>query len=223
MKLDQTLTNLDKRTLSFQNPIYFSGSVDYSSVIINQINGDFTRLILKSLFNTDKFDFIDRRGKTDFEYDYQSVLDLAEMIIQSGYKNVVTTAKIASHLRDINYFPPDSSGLMKKPSDLMKKPSTLYRVGSLRGVNIWVDAFMRYDDDMICLFDSVSVNIGKIESFEHIHKVSYSCDFRVDDSKLILLIQNENSEAYKKYKTLIRDKKIDNILNTNNETYTNHT
>jgi len=105
----------------------------------------------------------------------------------------------------------------------------VHRVGSLRGVNIWVDAFMRYDDDMICLFDSVSVNIGKIESFEHIetlfrkrHKVSYSCDFRVDDSKLILLIQNENSEAYKKYKTLIRDKKIDNILNTNNETYINH-
>jgi hypothetical protein len=217
MKLDETLTNLDKRTLSFQNPFSLSG-LDYNSVIINtickEINGDFTRLILKSLFNTDKFDFIDRRGKTDFEYDYQSVLDLAEMIIQSGYKNVVTTAKISSHLRDINYFLPD-------PSDLMNKPK-LYRVGSLRGVNIWVDAFMRYDDDMICLFDSVSVNIGKIESFEHIPKVSYSCDFRVDDSKLILLIQNENSEAYKKYKTLIRDKKIDNILNTNNGTYTNH-
>lgn len=234
MKLDETLTNLDKRTLSFQNPIYFSGSGDYSSVIINtickEINGDFTRLILKSLFNTDKFDFIDRRGKTDFEYDYQSVLDLAEMIIQSGYKNVVTTAKIASHLRDINYFPPDPSDLMKKPSDLMKKPSTLYRVGSLRGVNIWVDASMGYDDDMICLFDSVSVNIGKIETFLHIeqvgisssHRVSYSCDFSVDDSKLILLIQNENSEAYKKYKTLIRDKKIDNILNTQGGTYTNH-
>ena len=215
MKLDETLTNLDKRTLSFQNTFSLPG-LDYNSVIINtickEINGDFTRLILKSLFNTDKFDFIDRRGKTDFEYDYQSVLDLAEMIIQSGYKNVVTTAKIASHLRDINYFLPD-------PSDLM---NTLYRVGSLRGVNIWVGAFMRYDDDMICLFDSVSVNIGKIESFEHIHKVSYICDFRVDDSKLILLIQNENSEAYKKYKTLIRDKKIDNILNTNNGTYTNH-
>jgi hypothetical protein len=231
MKLDETLTNLDKRTLSFQNP-FSPGSphspnkvdfpllgLDYNSVIINtickEINGDFTRLILKSLFNTDKFDFIDRRGKTDFEYDYQSVLDLTEMIIQSGYKNFVTTAKIASHLRDINYFLPN-------PSDLMNKPSTLYRVGSLRGVNIWVDAFMRYDDDMICLFDSVSVNIGKIESFEHIHKVSYSCDFRVDDSKLILLIQNENSEAYKKYKTLIRDKKIDNILNTQGGTYTNH-
>ena len=128
------------------------------------------------------------------------------MIIQSGYKNFVTTAKIASHLRDINYFLPDPSAVMYKPK--------LYRVGSLRGVNIWVDAFMRYDDDMICLFDSVSVNIGKIESFEHIHKVSYSYDFSVDDSKLILLIQNENSEAYKKYKTLIRDKKIDNILNT---------
>lgn len=215
MKLDETLTNLDKRTLSFQNTFSLPG-LDYNSVIINtickEINGDFTRLILKSLFNTDKFDFIDRRGKTDFEYDYQSVLDLAEMIIQSGYKNVVTTAKIASHLRDINYFLPD-------PSDLM---NTLYRVGSLRGVNIWVDAFMGYDDDMFCLFDSVSVNIGKIESFEHIHKVSYICDFRVDDSKLILLIQNENSEAYKKYKTLIRDKKIDNILNTNNGTYTNH-
>ena len=219
MKLDQTLTNLDKRTLSFQNPIYFSGSGDYSSVIINtickEINGDFTRLILKSLFNTDKFDFIDRRGKTDFEYDYQSLLDLAEMIIQSGYKNVVTTAKIASHLGDINYFLPD-------PSRIAVKTSTLYRDGSLRGVNIWVDAFMRYDDDMICLFDSVSVNIGKIELCEYVepigissrHKVSYICDFRVDDSKLILLIQNENSEAYKKYKTLIRDKKIDNILNT---------
>ena len=71
MKLDETLTNLDKRTLSFQNPIDFSAfsafGVDYNSVIINtickEINGDFTRLILKSLFNTDKFDFIDRRGK----------------------------------------------------------------------------------------------------------------------------------------------------------------
>jgi hypothetical protein len=238
MKLDETLTNLDKRTLQFQNP-FSHGSphspnkvdfpllgLDYNSVIIDtickEINEDFPRLILKSLFNTDKFDFIDRRSKTYLEDDYQSLLDLAEMIIQSGYKNVVTTAKIASHLRDINYFLPDPSTVMYK--------TTLYRVGSLRGVNIWVHAYMRYDDDMICLFDSVSVNIGKIESFEHIepigisyrHKVSYSCDFRVDDSKLILLIQNENSEAYKKYKTLIRDKKIDNILNTQGGTYTNH-
>jgi len=45
--------------------------------------------------------------------------------------------------------------------------------------------------------------------------IEYNIDYNVGDSKLIFVIENEKSEAFKQYKWLQRDIKIDNILDGN--------
>jgi hypothetical protein len=140
---------------------------------------------------------------------------LAQMIYQSGYKNVVTTSNIASELMDSAYF--SSNGFQHAS---MSSTSTFYNSGSLNGVKIWVDGYMKWNDGRLCLFNTVDVNIGDVEISDYVSpgninvstKIEYEFDLLVDDSMLIFVIENENSEAYMQHKSLQRDIKIDNIL-----------
>jgi hypothetical protein len=45
--------------------------------------------------------------------------------------------------------------------------------------------------------------------------IEYDIDYNVNDSKLFFVIEDETSEAFKQYKSLQRDIKIDNILDGN--------
>lgn len=219
MKVNKNLTNFNKNQVSLNNNsgigTAFNINVDsiVVSTLINELNQDFIRTILKSMFNTPKFDYLDLRpdgmtGRVHLE-------KLVQMIYQSGYKNVVTTGMIASGLQDSQYF--SSNGFQHAS---MSSASTFYHTGILHGVNIFVDPFMRYNDGRLCLFNEVDINIESVDLVEVINpgdtqstfNISCKSDFLVNDSKLILVIENENSEAFKQYKSLQRDIKIDNIL-----------
>ena len=90
-------------------------------------------------------------------------------------------------------------------------------------VEVYNDPYMRYDDGRICLFNEVEFNIGEMKAYETTQIgslapkiiIEYNVDYNVGDSKLIFVIENENSEAFKQYKSLQRDIKIDNILDGN--------
>ena len=221
MKVNKNLNNFIIKQVSMKNNsgIGTAFNIDVSSVVvsslINELNQDLVKNIFKSLFNTPKFDYLDLRPDGSLMTGRVHLDKLVQMIYQSGYKNVVTTGLIASELQDSPYF--SSNGFQNAS---MNATSTFYNSGSLHGVKIWVDPYMKFNDGRLCLFNEVDINIEDVNIVEVINpgdmhttfRIQYKSDFIVNDSKLLFVIENENSEAYSQYKSLQRDIKIDNIL-----------
>lgn len=221
MNINKNLNNFEKYQVSSNtNPsVSTAFNLDADDLIINvlisEINQNFIRKILKVAFNTPKFDYLDLRPNGSLMTGRANIDKLVNMIISSGYKNVVTAGSIASELQDSHFFNHNS---FKNSS--ISTTSTFYTIGKLSDVNVWVDPYMKYNDGRLCMFNTIDINIGDIELREIIPPTSftprliveYGSDFIVYDSKLIFVIENENSEAYSQYKSLQRDIKIDNIL-----------
>lgn len=222
MNVNKNLINFDKYQVSVNASADLALSafnIDSNSLILNllvdEVNQDFIKRILKKIFDTPKFDYLDLRPGGSLMTGRQHLDTLVNMILSSGYKNVVTTGLIASELQDSQFFNATSI-----QSASLSKTSTFYTAGKLSDVNIWVDPFMKFNDGRLCLFNTVDINVDNFDLKEIIPAMSitprlmieYNFDFLVSDSKLIFVIEDENSEAYKQYKSLQRDIKIDNIL-----------
>lgn len=221
MKIDKTITDFMTRKISLKDNSGIGDAFNldtksmFCNMIINEVNGDLIRHILKSMFDTKNFDYLDLRPNGSLMNGRIHLENLVQMIINSGYKNVATSGKIASEIQDSQFFSPDEI------RQTIGSTSNFYKAGSLSGVKIWVDPYMRWNDDRLCLFNHIDINIDNIDLSESINpgdlqstiKVEHRFGFRVGDTKLIFVIEDENSESYKQYKSLQRDIKIDNIIN----------
>lgn len=222
MSINKRLNNFEIYQVSMSNngALGTAFNIDVDGIIIssliNELNQNFIRRILKKAFDTNKFDYLDLRPDGSLMTGRVNLEKLVNIITNSGYKNVVTTGLIASELQDSHFFSPNG---FQHAS--MSNTSTFYTLGKLSDVNIWVDPYMKFNDGRLCLFNTVDVNIDSVDLREVITNASltprfiieYKSDFIVSDSKLIFVIENENSEAYNQYKSLQRDIKIDNVLN----------
>jgi hypothetical protein len=138
--------------------------------------------------------------------------ELVNLILSSGYKNLITNANISSELKNSPLF----NLIYQKNS----KNSRINIVGNLGGItDIYYDPYISYNDDRILLFNQIEFNINNMVAYENNStfaprvNIEYNFDYKVGDSKLIFIIRDENSETYRKYIKLQRDYKIDNILN----------
>lgn len=236
---DKSLTNFDTRKFSI--PVLTSEmrneylNIDIESNLViaikNEITQDLLRLFTKKLFTTKKFDYLDLRHlispsrtaaftSSSFHIPVRPNLyytdKLIDMILSNNYKNIITTSLISSELEDspsFNYH-------------ILKKDLSIGGVTYNRGfigdkTAVYLDPYMKFNDDIVCLFNQVEFNIGKMKAYEahNIYSLSpriiieYDIDYSVDDSKLIFVIENENSESFRQLKIYQRDEKIDNILN----------
>lgn len=225
MSINKNLNNFERFKVSISNNgaigTAFNLNVDelVTNALINELNQDLVKKIFKKAFSTPKFDYLDLRPDGSLMTGRIYLEKLVKMIISSGYKNVVTTGLIASELQDSQYF--SNNGFQHAS---MSTTSTFYSSGKLSDVNVWVDPYMKFNDGRLCLFNQADINYIDIELKEIVSTASltqrlqleYNLDFEVSDSKLIFVIEDENSEAYKQYKSLQRDIKIDNILDVKN-------
>jgi hypothetical protein len=98
--------------------------------------------------------------------------------------------------------------------------NTFTRSGKISNINVYLDSFMKYTDDFILTYDDISYDINnfKLEitrdsRFAPILQVSSNFAFKVNNPGLIWVIENTNSRGFNQYKSTLRDKKIDNLLN----------
>ena len=188
------------------------------NVIKNEISQDVNKLFNKKLFATNKFDYLDLRPDGSLMTGRKHFEKLVSLILSNNYKNLITTGLISSELQDSVAFMPYMTTHDLKTSGL---PECCGKLGG--SVDVYIDPYMRYDDGRICLFNEVEFNIGEMKAYETTQigslapkiVIEYNVDYNVGDSKLIFVIENENSEAFKQYKSLQRDVKIDNILDGN--------
>ena len=217
---DEKLTNLQLRKLSIPMSAETSlFDVDISKRVIsiarNEINQDISKTITKSLFDTTKFDYLDLRPDGSLQNSRIFRDKLVGMILSENYTNLITTALITSSIQDRPSFQPYMT------TNNFKTSGALERVGKLgKNVDIQMDPFMKFNDGRICLFNEVYFNIQDMKACEVVNPLSmvtnilveWKFALQVGDSKLIFVIEDENSESFNQYKSLQRDIKIDNIL-----------
>lgn len=185
------------------------------NVIKNEINQDINKLFTKRLFTTNKFDYLDLRTDGSLMTGRKHLEQLVSLLTGDNYNNLITTGYIASELQDSFAFMPYMTTHDLKTGGL---PECCGKLGG--SIDVYSDPYMKYDDGRICLFDEVEFNIGEMKAYETTNTgslaprivIEYDIDYNVGDSKLIFVIENENSEAFKQYKSLQRDIKIDNVL-----------
>ena len=188
------------------------------NAIKSEISNDIIRKLTKDLFSTHKFDYLDLRPDGSLMNGRVYLEKLVNIILSNNFENLITTGLISSELQDSSAFSPYIT------TDNLKISGVPLCYGKLGGkVDIYNDPYMKYDDGRICLFDKVQFNIGEMKAYETVQissispkiMIEYDIAYSVGDSKLIFVIENENSEAYKQHKSLQRDIKIDNILDGN--------
>lgn len=219
-------TKIDKRLRNFSSyQISVGISVDErqelpSGVfehVKSEFNQNITKCIFNDLINTCKFDYYDISKSHNL--DMMSINDLVKMsdfIIYSNnsqYENIIASPMVATVLQDLSRF-------SVKSGFINSGIGRVYCVGSISGIQIWVDPFMKYNDTRIIMFNDVNINIEDLNmrmdynnpSFNPRLMVSYRLSLDVGDSKVLFLLDSQSHPEFQKYKSLQRDIKINDIL-----------
>ena len=214
-RINKSLTNftINKFSVSMSNlgePFGVDMDKYYISLVCSEIEQSIERSLVKELEKISVCDYIDIIGIK--EYDASKIL--GDVIKDSGYSNCITNSKTGALLQDNFVFVTDS--LISK---VINNRGGIYKIGKILDVNIYVDPFMKWNDDVIILFDNfetnselVSTNIVSDCTISPRLVVDYNYTFNILDSKLYYIIDNTNSKHYGFIKTRNRDIKIDQVL-----------
>jgi hypothetical protein len=213
-RINKSLTNFttNKFSVSMSNllePLGIDMDKYYTSLVCSQIEQTIERGLVKELEKISVADYIDIIGIIEYEGSR-----IVEFIIKdSGYSNCITNSKTAALMLQ------DSFGFTSTKRTT-KSSGNIYKIGKLYDVDIYVDPFMKWDDDVIILFDNfetnselVSTSIVSDSTISPRLSVDYNYTFNILDSKLYYIIEDTSSKHYGLIKTRNRDIKIDQILN----------
>lgn len=220
MTFNERLVNF--QTFKFNMALGMTGRLfgdDLTDKVINHVKSEvdinIKKEILKSLFNTSKFDYMKVDADISF-VNYSTILQVYNFIMKNkgDYKNIITTVSIASVLQDLPNF------IIKPVNFVNQSLSGVYTTGMLDDIEIWVDPYLKFNDGRIILFNKVEYNIEDIRTsiqaqatFSPSLYVSHKLAIDPIDSKILFVVHDENSEGFMRYKSLQRDIKIDDILN----------
>ncbi len=214
-RINKSLTNFtaNKFSVSMSNlgePLGIGMDKYYTSLVCSQIEQSIERGLVKELEKISVADYIDIVGI--IEYEGSRIVE--NVIKDSGYSNCITNSKTAALMLK------DCFGFISTKTKTTNRSGNTYKIGKLYDVDIYVDPFMKWDDDVIILFDNfetnselVSTEIVSDSTFSPRLSVDYNYTFNILDSKLYYIIEDSSSKHYGLIKTRNRDIKIDQILN----------
>lgn len=185
-------------------PMNFDDSTILDSVLYNELFHSILKTILSELYKTQNCDYIDL---TKFNLSYYGIEERIVNIINNyDYKTVITNGNLHVHMQSHISF-------TSKIIDTTLNIGT-YQSGYMLGKSIWTDPYIKYNDNKICLFNDVELNISNFKKDINEDKITLNVDYayKVKDSKMIYILLDKNEEAYKDYIAYIRDKKIDDLL-----------
>jgi hypothetical protein len=225
IKLSDVLT-LDKSINT--NFTKYSTYVDMDSddlsimreLIEKDISSTISRKLIKELVVSSRNEYFDL---TQYTYNYtineldeKATDDIISYIISSGYKRCILNSMVGSYIQDrpiFNFNKINGKGPMYNGADV-------YHIGSIGPVELYIDPYMRYDDETIILFNYLGVNIELtntdiVSEMTFVPKllIEFNMAFSFGDSLVFDLISSKHSKSYYKYVTDLRNKKIDNLLN----------
>lgn len=220
---NQLLRNFTKHQISFGAPIgkISAFGVDIDLHIANSIKIEFyqsvMKTIIKELFKTDDYDFVDFSSEeidSSFLLDMRHAIEIYEKILENNYKNLITNGGLGYILQDCSQFQVCPMRVSLNHSGVV------YPIGKLGVYDVFIDPYTRFNDDRICLFDKVQINISNLyfniideSTFNPRYVLTYEMDFYINSvPKLLYVFTDKNSDNYKCVISKNRDIKIDKLL-----------
>lgn len=193
-------------------------------IIRQEVSQSVNSEIFSKLFGTRKFEYLDLSKSGGISgTTYRDQRSLYNLIVSSneGYSNIISNGYVAASLQDL---PEYTSKIRNIQRNNYSDYGRLFMSKNMSfngpdNINIWVDPYMTYNDTRLVMFSNVEFNFTNLCSSVVVHasftpsiEIKYDLSINVGDSKVIFVIDNESSDIFRKYKSIQRDLKIDNVL-----------
>lgn len=134
--------------------------------------------------------------------EYQESDNIIRNIISYGKKNCIVSSKIATMFMDSKFYTRDGNN------------------SKLGGINLYVNTnySLKKNELEIFLFDDVRANIDFVsigENYNHNSNntnISYKQSHSIGESNCIVILLDKEEPAYIEYKSILREKKLNSIL-----------
>lgn len=221
IKFNEVITfdkNLNNNFNKYSTSIQIA-SDDFSIMkehIEKDISQTISRKCIKNIIDNSRHEYLNlTKYVNDVELDRQATDELIQYIIDSGYKKCVLSSMLATCIQDNALF---NFKILPKTQKLING-ADIYNIGSIYNVELYVDPYMRYDDNTVILLNEIRLNIDFIDSRlsnEATFHPRIVIDFNMfsdSDSLVCYVLEKKGSPTYLKYISDLRNQKIDDILN----------
>lgn len=191
---------------------------EVSGIIKNAIQNVIFSDIKKTSNYDDNVSFFDIMETSKSSINYDSVqnmsIKLIHKIFTMNYKNIITNGKLL-----IDYISDSVAYRYEEINNVSLSSSTFQKNGTLFGkINVFMDVFMKYDEEFILTFDEVYFDIKEI--FPYISsshgnpqlKVEFKYFTNILNPSIVYIIDSESSTNYYRFKSERRNKTIDTLL-----------
>lgn len=222
-RVKSDISNYQKYSLYVNlSPSVIDNEEMYYNLLKEKIAGEITQYALKVIIGDIKskgsVNFIDALNILD---DNSTIFTMSRKIVSEIFNlnlpNVITNGRITSdYIVDSSDFNPSSISNGRLNSTF----NTFEKYGDLFGsIGVYIDSYMRWTDDFILSYDDIyydvsdiKINIKQDPSIIPVLQVEFMIYHDVINPKLTYIVENLTSNAYSKYKSELRNKRIDNIL-----------
>ena len=223
MTLNKNLNNFIKIqfSMAYHEPDELLNRDKLVHLVSNEFNMAISNEIMKDFNSVNVFDYIDKSGVGDIQ-----VLPLNELIKiieefyhkTDSYKYLITNGNLGTFLQDSSRFT-----LVPITNSISNWSSLTYNVGKFGDLDVWVDPVLEWKDTTGYLFDGIDINIGDFTAtisnqatFTPRLVFDLEIDFRIINPKIFFVVTDKTSKSYSRYKSLLRDIKINDVLDEEN-------
>ena len=219
-RLESDISNYQKYSLSVNlSPSIQSDEVYYNLLrekIVGEINQYILKVVIGDIKSNGCVNFIDLSNIID-NTNYSTMATMSRKIVSEikmlNLPNVITNGRISSD------YIMDSAAFNLAPIKIQKL-NAFTKQGNLFGsVDVYIDSYMKWNDDFILSYDDVyydisdiKINIRQEATFSPVLQVEFMIYHNIINPKLTYIVENLTSTTYSKYKAEIRNQRIDNLL-----------
>lgn len=187
-------------------------------ILKEELKQSLFRKLFKDSLKVSNIEFLDLRT-LGLESTYLSHVAYLSKIVDGlnniQGKNLLTNVRLAVDLQDSSQF------YLNKNNEVSLSSGGLpYLTGSLPGKNLWVDTFIRYDENFILIFDSIDLEIVDMKKKINNNspnipsqiEVHLDYKFSISNPSVLYIFTNDNQKNLSILVSTQRDERIDQIL-----------
>jgi hypothetical protein len=212
--LDKSVnTNFTKYSTSVQ-----MSSDDFSLIrkhIEKDIASTISRKCIREIIDNSKNEYLDlTKYVNDIELDRLATNELIDYIIGSRYNKCILNVMLANCIQDDNRF---HFKAMNQNTTI--NGADIYNIGFLSDIELYVDPYMRYNDNTMILLSDLRLNLELLDN-NIVSEATFHPRILIDfnmyseyDALVCRVIDKKGTENYLKYISDLRNQKIDDLLN----------
>jgi hypothetical protein len=209
---------LDDTIISNKNSVNISVSIELNDEYIEQFVFKIKEEILRALY---KFIFKEMKSNNKFidlrNLKFTEKLNRTSLFLsQFKYKNLVSCGRLSAELQDSLSF----HFSKMKTNPWSGSSHDIYKVGKYLDFEAYVDPYLKWDEEMIYLFNDIRFNINNFQyevrseaTFQPKLVISYDFYFEIGDNEIVYIIDDEFQKSLPILLSQMRDEKIDKLLN----------